>query len=174
MQVSPKGDLVLAKVAETEEKTTGGILLPSSAQRKPTSGSSDTSCAADLVSGEKLLNINHLVGDVVALGDGKVGPLTRDFTLAVGNTILYNKFGLGATDIEVQGIEHILIKEDDCIGTLPRTGATAADIVDLQPLGDRVLLKVCLEASCSPGRPALSANQCGLSIDMHSLVLISG
>lgn len=28
----PKGDLVLAKVAEAEEKTTGGILLPGSAQ----------------------------------------------------------------------------------------------------------------------------------------------
>ncbi len=31
-QVMPKGDLVLAKVAEAEEKTTGGILLPGSAQ----------------------------------------------------------------------------------------------------------------------------------------------
>lgn len=28
----PKGDLVLAKVAEAEEKTSGGILLPGSAQ----------------------------------------------------------------------------------------------------------------------------------------------
>ena len=37
-QVLPKGDLVLAKVAEAEEATTGGILLPSAAQRKPTSG----------------------------------------------------------------------------------------------------------------------------------------
>jgi chaperonin GroES len=37
-QVKPKGDLVLAKVAEAEEKTTGGILLPDSAQQKPTSG----------------------------------------------------------------------------------------------------------------------------------------
>lgn len=37
-KVSPKGDLVLAKVADSEEKTTGGILLPVAAQRKPTSG----------------------------------------------------------------------------------------------------------------------------------------
>ena len=28
----PKGDLVLARVAEAEEKTSGGILLPGSAQ----------------------------------------------------------------------------------------------------------------------------------------------
>ena len=38
LQVIPKGDLVLAKVAEMEEKTSGGILLPSSAQKRPTSG----------------------------------------------------------------------------------------------------------------------------------------
>ena len=34
----PKGDLVLAKVADAEEKTTGGILLPTASQKKPTSG----------------------------------------------------------------------------------------------------------------------------------------
>jgi hypothetical protein len=37
-QVSPKGDLVLAKVADVENKTAGGILLPTAAQRRPTSG----------------------------------------------------------------------------------------------------------------------------------------
>ena len=37
-QVKPKGDLVLCKTAEAEEKTTGGILLPAAAQKKPTSG----------------------------------------------------------------------------------------------------------------------------------------
>ena len=34
----PKGDLVLTKVADAEEKTTGGILLPTASQKKPTSG----------------------------------------------------------------------------------------------------------------------------------------
>ena len=37
-QVSPKGDLVLIATADAEEKTTGGVLLPTTAQRKPTSG----------------------------------------------------------------------------------------------------------------------------------------
>ena len=41
-QVNPKGDLVLAKVAEAEEKTLGGVLLPDSAQKKPTSGRAPT------------------------------------------------------------------------------------------------------------------------------------
>lgn len=38
LQVEPKGDRVLVKVAEQEEKTRGGILLPVSAQKRPTSG----------------------------------------------------------------------------------------------------------------------------------------
>jgi co-chaperonin GroES (HSP10) len=36
--VAPVGDRVLVKVDVSEEKTTSGILLPSSAQKKPTQG----------------------------------------------------------------------------------------------------------------------------------------
>ncbi|KAK9805866.1 hypothetical protein WJX73_010329 [Symbiochloris irregularis] len=126
-KVAPKGDLVLAKVAEEENKTLGGILLPTTAHRRPTSG------------------------DVVSVGDGRVGERTREFTLKAGDTIIYNKFGLGATDIEVDGELHILIKEDDVIGTLPRSGATAADVKDLKPINDRVLVKVQEEADVTAG-----------------------
>jgi chaperonin GroES len=118
LQVVPKGDLVLARVAEMEEQTTGGILLPTSAQKRPTSG------------------------DVIALGDGQVGTKRHEFQLSVGDTVLYSKFGLGATDISLQGAEHILIREDDVIGVMPRSGATADDIPELRPVGDRVLIKV--------------------------------
>ena len=38
--------------------------------------------------------------------------------------------------------EHILIREDDVIGVMPRANATAADIPELRPCGDRVLVKV--------------------------------
>ena len=79
----------------------------------------------------------------MTLGDGQVGPQKRDFQLQVGNTVLYNKFGLGVTDVEIQGVEHMLIKEDDCIGIMPRSGATADDIPELKPLGDRILVQVC-------------------------------
>jgi co-chaperonin GroES (HSP10) len=100
-QVMPKGDLVLAKVAEAEEKTTGGILLPGSAQTRPTSG------------------------EVVALGDGQVGTKQHAFTLKGGETVLYSRFGIGATELEVQGEQHLLIREDDLIGIMPRPNATA-------------------------------------------------
>jgi chaperonin GroES len=118
LQVSPKGDLVLAKVAEMEDKTTGGILLPTSAQKRPTSG------------------------DIVAVGDGQVGSKTHEFTVKPGQTILYSKFGIGATDLTIQGAEHIMIREDDIIGVMPISPATAEDIPDLQPVGDRILIKI--------------------------------
>ncbi len=89
-------------------------------------------------------------GDIVAVGDGKIGETIQTFDLSVGQTILYSKFGIGATDITVQGGLHVLIREDDVIGILPRSGATAADVPDLKPAADRILIKVlfCL-ASCA-------------------------
>ena len=90
-------------------------------------------------------------GDVVAVGDGKMGGQMRDFQLKAGDTVLYNKFGLGVTDLEIQGVEHMLIREDDCIGIMPRSGATAADIPELRPLGDRVLVKARQSAEPASG-----------------------
>ena len=81
-------------------------------------------------------------GDIVAIGDGKVGSTVQEFHLKPGQTVLYSKFGIGVTDLLVQGEQHCLIKEEDCIGVLPKSGATADDIPKLQPNGDRVLLKV--------------------------------
>lgn len=122
-QVAPKGDRVLVKVAEQETKTRGGILLPAAAQKRPTSG------------------------DVVSLGDGRPadGGPRRPFTLKPGDTVLYSKFGFMYTDLKMagaEGEEYILIREDDVIGTLPRSSAVADDIPELQPLGDRVLVAV--------------------------------
>ncbi len=93
--------------------------------------------------GENFTTALHIcAGDIVAVGDGKVGEVTQEFDLSVGQTILYSKFGIGATDISVQGAMHVLIREDDVIGTMPRSGATAADVPDLKPAADRVLIKV--------------------------------
>lgn len=38
LQVDPKGDHVYVKVADAEEQTLGGVLLPGSVQQRPTSG----------------------------------------------------------------------------------------------------------------------------------------
>ena len=42
-------------------------------------------------------------GDIAAVGDGRTGTQTRTFTTKQGDTVLYSKFGIGATDVSVQG-----------------------------------------------------------------------
>ena len=80
----------------------------------------------------------------MAVGDGKVGDHVQDFYLQPGQTVLYSKFGIGVTDLLIQEEQHCLIREEDCIGILPKSGATADDIPQLKPNGDRILLKVCM------------------------------
>mmetsp|Transcript_25286 Transcript_25286/g.54952 ORF Transcript_25286/g.54952 Transcript_25286/m.54952 type:complete len:242 (+) Transcript_25286:107-832(+) len=117
-QIHPRGDRVLVKVAQEEVKTRGGILLPPSAVKKPTSG------------------------DVIELGDGRVGDEVRAFHLKKGDTVLYSKFGFMYTDLNLAGQEYILIREEDVIGIMPKTNAQADDIPKMRPMADRVLVKV--------------------------------
>ena len=97
-----------------------------------------------------------------------MGETIQKFNLTVGQTILYSKFGIGATDLTVQGDLHVLIREDDVIGTLPRSGATAADVPDLHPAADRVLIKV----TCQQWRHLHDIAQCTqISATGHTAVL---
>ena len=50
-------------------------------------------------------------GDVESVGDGHVGGKVKEFTTKPGDTVLYSKFGLGATELAVGGREFILIRE---------------------------------------------------------------
>lgn len=80
-------------------------------------------------------------GDIVAIGDGQVGGNVQKFDLQVGQTVVYSKFGIGSTDLDIQGQRHTMLREDDCIGIMPKSNATASDIPELRPVGDRVLIK---------------------------------
>ncbi len=46
-------------------------------------------------------------GDIVSVGDGRVGDLTYEMTLSPGDTVVYSKFGIGTTDLNVQ-VRHVL------------------------------------------------------------------
>ncbi|KAK9149466.1 hypothetical protein Scep_008223 [Stephania cephalantha] len=110
--IKPLGDRVLVKIKTAEEKTGGGILLPTTAQTKPHSG------------------------EVVAIGEGRtVGKTKVDISIQTGAQVVYSKYA--GTEVEFSGSNHLILKEDDIVGLLDTD-----DIKDLKPLNDRVLIKV--------------------------------
>ncbi|KAJ8501202.1 hypothetical protein OPV22_011754 [Ensete ventricosum] len=110
--IKPLGDRVLVKIKSLEEKTSGGILLPTTAQSKPQGG------------------------EVVAVGEGTtIGTKQIDISVQAGKQVVYTKYA--GTELEFNGSNHVLLKENDILGILETD-----DIKDLKPLNDRVLIKV--------------------------------
>ncbi|KAM3301263.1 20 kDa chaperonin, chloroplastic isoform X1 [Capsicum chacoense] len=110
--LKPLGDRVLVKIKTTEEKSVGGILLPITAQSKPNGG------------------------EVVAVGEGHSAGKTKvDISVKTGAKVIYSKYS--GTEVEFDGSKHLILKEDDIVGILETD-----DVKDLQPLNDRVLIKV--------------------------------
>lgn len=58
-----------------------------------------------------------------------------------GAQVVYSKYA--GTEVEFNGTSHLILKEDDIVGTLETD-----DIKDLKPLNDRVLIKVCINFLC--------------------------
>ncbi|XP_004508023.1 20 kDa chaperonin, chloroplastic-like [Cicer arietinum] len=110
--VKPLGDRVLVKIKDAEEKTQGGILLPSTAQSKPQGG------------------------EVVSVGEGKsIGKNKVEISVKAGAQVVYSKYA--GTEVEFNGTKHLILKDDDIIGILETD-----EVKDLKPLNDRVLIKV--------------------------------
>ncbi|MCH88337.1 GroES chaperonin, partial [Trifolium medium] len=110
--IKPLGDRVLLKIKEAEEKTQGGILLPSNAQTKPQGG------------------------EVVAVGEGKTpGKNQVENSVKPGAQVVYSKYA--GTEVDFNGEKHLILKDDDIVGILETD-----DIKDLKPLNDRVLIQI--------------------------------
>ena len=94
MKIRPLNDRVLVVRVEEEQKTAGGIIIPDTAQEKPQEGK------------------------IVAAGPGKLGDDGKRSPLNVkeGDRILFSKYA--GTEIKVDGIEHIFMKEDDILGVI--------------------------------------------------------
>lgn len=119
--LKPLADRVLVKIKSSEEKTTGGILLPTTAQSKPQGG------------------------EVVAIGEGRViGDKKVDVSIQVGAQVVYSKYA--GTEVELNDFNHLILKEDDIIGVLETD-----DVKDMKPLNDRVLIKVAEAEEKTPG-----------------------
>ena len=94
MKMRPLHDRLLVKRIEGEEKTKGGLIIPDTAKEKP------------------------MEGKVIAAGKGKVeedGKL-RPLDVHKGDRVLFNKYS--GTEIQLEGDEHLIIREDDVLAVL--------------------------------------------------------
>jgi chaperonin GroES len=94
MKIRPLQDRILVKRIEEEEKTKGGIIIPDTAKEKPQEG--------------KVM----AVGNGKILEDGNVQPLD----VKKGDRVLFSKYG--GTEVNVDGEEHLIIREDDILGII--------------------------------------------------------
>ncbi len=96
MNIRPLQDRILVKRVKEEERTAGGLFIPAAAQEKPAEG--------EVVA----------VGNGKVLEDGKVRPLD----VKVGDRILFSKYG--GTEVKLDGVEHLIMREDDILGVINR------------------------------------------------------
>ncbi len=96
MNLKPLHDRIAIIALPIEEKTTGGIIIPDSAQEKP------------------------MQGEVVAVGsgardkDGIIIPME----VKVGDVVMYGKWG--GTEVKLNDKDLIIMKESDVIGIITK------------------------------------------------------
>lgn len=93
MNIRPLHDRIVVRRTEEEQKTAGGILLPGSAQEKPSQG------------------------EVLAVGNGQITDNgVRPLDVKVGDKVLFGQYA-GQT-VKVNGEELLIMKESDVLGVL--------------------------------------------------------
>ena len=92
--LKPLSDRVVVEPAAAEEKSSGGIILPDTAQEKPQQGT------------------------VVATGPGKVSDSGTLVEMSVkdGDKILYGKYS--GTEVNVAGTDYIIMRESDILAIM--------------------------------------------------------
>jgi chaperonin GroES len=92
MKLRPLYDRVLVERIESEEQTSGGIILPDSAKEKPQQGK------------------------VIAVGPGRKGEDGKVVPMEVkeGDRVLFGKYT--GSDIKMDGAEYVIMKEDEIYG----------------------------------------------------------
>ena len=94
MAFRPLHDRVLVRRIEADQKTAGGIIIPDSAQEKPSEG--------EVVS----------VGTGSRAEDGTVTPLD----VKAGDRVLFGKWG--GTEVKIDGEDLLIMKESDIMGIM--------------------------------------------------------
>ena len=94
MKFRPLHDRVVVQRTESEQKTTGGIIIPDTVKEKP------------------------MEGKVIAAGagardeTGKIQPLD----VKAGDLVLFGKWS--GTEVKIDGQEYLIMKESDIMGVI--------------------------------------------------------
>jgi chaperonin GroES len=90
MNIKPLADRVVVKMAEVEETTKSGIVLPGAAKEKPQ------------------------IAEVISVGPGGMveGKEVKMY-LKAGDKVLLNKYA--GTEIKLDGIEYTILKQNDIL-----------------------------------------------------------
>ena len=94
LKLKPLSDRVVVEAAPADEVSSGGIILPDTAQEKPQQGT------------------------IVAVGPGKAsdaGSIIK-MTVKKGDKILYGKYS--GTDVTIGGNEYMIMRESDILAVL--------------------------------------------------------
>jgi len=96
VKIRPLQDRVIVKRIEEEEKSKGGIIIPDTAKEKPQEGK------------------------VVAVGKGKINDDGKLMPLdvKVNDRVLFGKYA--GSEINIDGEEHMIMREDDILGVIER------------------------------------------------------
>ena len=94
MKFRPLHDRVVVRRVDSEEKTAGGIILPDTAQEKPSEG------------------------EIIAIGSGARDEAGKLVPLDVqkGDIVLFGKWS--GTEIKINGEDLLIMKESDIMGVM--------------------------------------------------------
>ena len=92
MKVLPLQDRLVVKRVDSEETTASGIIIPDTAKERP------------------------LQGEVIAVGAGKTSDdgVLVPLEVKQGDRVLFGKYA--GTEIKLDGIEHLILREDEVLG----------------------------------------------------------
>jgi chaperonin GroES len=100
-EIRPLHDRVVVTRIDAEGKTAGGIIIPDTAKEKPTEG------------------------EVIAVGPGgrdEAGKLVP-LDVKAGDRILFGKWS--GTEVKIDGVEYLIMKESDIMGVIEQPAARA-------------------------------------------------
>ena len=102
MKFRPLHDRVVVRRVEEDTKTKGGIIIPDTAQEKPSQG------------------------EIIAVGPGgrdEAGKLVP-LDVKAGDLVLFGKWS--GTEVKIDGVEYLIMKESDIMGVLEGRSAKKA------------------------------------------------